>query len=216
MAKKKTKKRPWLTAVKEVMFTASEKEALKRYGTKTPSFNYRWEHVCAVVTLAEKLAKLTGADKDIVLAAAWLHDVRKDAGNNHPQEGAKFARQFLPSTNFPKKKVERVAQTIEDHMGLWRDEPLKNLESQVLWDADKLAKLGVTAVFHWTSGDLARRRSRTTQELIDNGRSVDWQQKTVASMHSKLAKKAAKKRLAAYNQLWDILQRELNGDDLKP
>lgn len=215
MAKKKSKKKPWLPAVKQVMYEATEKEAIKRYGTKNPAFNYRWEHVNAVALLAKKLAKLTGADKEIVLAAAWLHDVRKDTGSKHPEEGAKFARQFLPSTDFPEKKIEKVAQTIEDHMGLWRDKPLKRLESQVLWDADKLAKIGVTAVFHWTGGDLARGRTRTTQELIDNGRSVDWQEKTVRSMHTKPAKKAAKKRLANYNQLWDSLQTELNGDDLK-
>ena len=215
MAKKKSKKKPWLPAVKQVMYEATEKEAIKRYGTKKPAFNYRWEHVSAVASLAKKLAKLTGADKDVVLAAAWLHDVRKDAGSKHPMEGAKFARRFLPNTDFPPKKIELVAKTIEDHMGLWREKPLKRLESQVLWDADKLAKIGVTAVFHWMGGDLARGRARTTQELIDNGRSIDWQEKTVASMHTKPAKKAAKKRLAAYNQLWDSLQVELNGDDLK-
>ena len=215
MAKKKSKKKPWLPAVKQVMYEATEKEALKRYGTKKPAFNYRWEHVSAVASLAKKLAKLTGADKDVILASAWLHDVRKDAGSKHPVEGAKFARRFLPTTDFPTRKIERVALAIEDHMGLWRDKPLKTLESQVLWDADKLAKIGVTAVFHWMGGDLARGRARTTQELIDNGRSIDWQEKTVASMHTKPAKKAAKKRLAAYNQLWDSLQVELNGDDLK-
>ncbi len=215
MAKKKSKKRPWRAAVKEVMYESTQKEAVKRYGSKKPVFNYRWEHVTAVVTLAKKLAKLTGADKQVVEAAAWLHDVRKDAGSKHPQEGAKFARQFLPTTNFPEKKIEKVARAIEDHMGLWRGEPLHYLESQVIWDADKLAKIGVTAAFHWLGGDLAKGKPHTTQDLIDNGRSVDWQEKTVASMHTRPAQKAAKKRLAAYNKLWDSLQVELDGDDLK-
>jgi len=213
--KKKSKKRRWRAAVKEVMYEASQKEAVKRYGDKEPVFNYRWEHVQAVVVLAKKLAKLTGADKQVVEAAAWLHDVRKDAGSKHPQEGAKFARQFLPSTTFPNKKIEKVAMAIEEHMGLWRGKPLQNLESQVLWDADKLAKIGITAAFHWMGGDLARGNSRTTQDLIDNGQSLDWQEKTVASMHTEPAKKAAKKRLAAYNKLWKRLQTELDGKDLK-
>lgn len=196
------------------MRKATEREALHRFGSKEPVFNYRWEHVTAVVTLALKLAELTGADRDVVEAAAWLHDVRKEAGESHPQEGATFARKFLLKTDFPTEKIERVARAIEDHMGLWRDEPLQGLESQVLWDADKLAKLGVTAAFHWTGGDLAKGKSRTTMDLIARGRSADWQERTVESMHTAPARRAAAARIATYNQLWDRLEAELNGEDL--
>lgn len=215
MVNKQTEKQEWHRAVKAVMRKATKNEAFERYGTVKPVFNYRWEHVKAVVVLAKKLAELTDADMEVVEAAAWLHDVRKDTGNKHPQEGAKFARQFLPNTDFPDEKIERVALAIEEHMGLWRDEPLQMLESQVLWDADKLAKIGLTAVFHWLGGDMAKRRPRTTKDIIKNGSSVDWQEKTVASMHTEPAKKAARKRLETYNQLWDGLHMELNGDDLE-
>ncbi len=209
---KKKKQVKWETAVRQAMHKATVKEAKRR---KSPAFNYRWEHVTAVVTLAEKLAALTGADRDIVVAAAWLHDIRKDAGENHPRKGAIFARDFLSQTDFPKKKIKRVARAIEQHMGLWRDEPLTMLEAQLLWDADKLTKIGLTAAAHWSAGDIARGRRRTTREIIKQGRKADWQEKTIASMHSKPAKKAAKKRLKAYNALWDKLEEELDGGDLR-
>ncbi|VAW39977.1 hypothetical protein MNBD_CHLOROFLEXI01-1344, partial [hydrothermal vent metagenome] len=45
-------------------------------------------------------------------------------------------------------------------------------------------------------------------------RSYDWQAKTVASMHTKPAKRAAKKRLKAFNKVWDQLEAELAGEDL--
>lgn len=212
--KKENRRKPWRQAVQAAMRKATEKEALRRLGSKEPVFNYRWEHVTAVVTLALKLADLTGADSEVVEAAAWLHDVRKDAGNEHPQEGAIFARKFLLKTDFPTEKIERVARAIKEHMGLWRDEPLQQLESQVLWDADKLAKLGLTAAFHWTGGDLAKGKSRTTREIVARGRSVDWQERTVESMHTAPARRAAAARLAAYHRLWDQLQAELNGEDL--
>ncbi len=215
MGKKKAKKKlPWRTAVQEAMLAATIREAIRRYGTSNPPFNYRWEHVTTIVTLAAKLAEMTGADRDVVEAAAWLHDIRKDAGDDHPRAGAEFARQFLPQTDFPSKKIERVAQAIADHMGLWRDEPLTNLESQVLWDADKLSKIGLTAVFHWLGHDLSKGKPRSTADFIQRGRAADWQKKTVASMHTKPAKKAAKARLKAFNRLWDELEAELNGDDL--
>jgi len=218
MPKKKNNKNKdtdWRKAVKKAMRAATEQEIIHRFGSMdNASFNYRWEHVKTVVTLADRLASLTGADQDVVVAAAWLHDVRKDTKDLHPQEGAKFARKFLSQTNFPPKKVERVAQAIEDHMGLWRDEPLTNLESQVLWDADKLAKIGLTAVFHWTGLALAGNKFRDVHDLIKRGRTADWHEKTVASMHTQPARRAAKSRLKAYNKLWDELEAELNGEDL--
>ncbi|NJN53861.1 MAG: hypothetical protein HC804_03350, partial [Anaerolineae bacterium] len=55
-----------------------------------------------------------------------------------------------------------MAQVIKEHMGLWLDEPLTNLESQVLWDADKLAKIGLTAVFHFTGNVLVKSKPMTT------------------------------------------------------
>ena len=146
---KKAKKPAWRRAVQEAMYQATLREARRRYNTEKPIFNYRWEHVEAVAQLAVNLARLTGADEEVVEAAAWLHDIRKDKKQDHPRAGAKFAREFLPTTDFPPGKIERVAIAIEDHMGLWRDEPLQNLESAVLWDADKLAKIGLTAAVHW-------------------------------------------------------------------
>lgn len=197
------------------MKKATEKEAKQRFGTTDPLFNYRWEHVTAVVTLALKLADLTGADVEVVEAAAWLHDICKEAGPKHPQEGAKFAHELLPKTDFPKKKIGHVAKTIRSHMGLWRRKPLKDLESQVLWDADKLAKIGLTSLFHFTPLIVMRGNGRTTQDLINNARTNNkWLPKTVASMHTAPAKKAAKKRLKQFNKVLNRLEAELAGDDL--
>ena len=206
----------WRQAVREAMREATEQEILNRYGSPNVSFNYRWEHVKTVVDLAKKLAELTGADADIVEAAAWLHDIRKESRHLHAIQGADFARDFLLQTDFPKEKIEVVAQAIENHMGLWRDEPLTNLEAMVLWDADKLAKIGLTAVFHWTGGSLAGYDITDVRDLISDSKHADWQDKTVASMHTEPAKRAAQSRLAHFNWLWQTLEEELNGDDLLP
>ena len=210
------KKKNWRKAVKDAMYAAALLEAQKKSGDFRPNFLYRWEHVQAVVTTALKLAKLVDADAAVVEAAAWLHDVRKDAKDKHPQEGAAFARQLLPQTTFPKKKIEQVASAIEQHMGLWRDEPLKNLEAQVLWDADKLTKIGVMAAFQWTgAGVNGSKRRVTTADMIERLGSADFRSKTIASMHTKPAKKAAKRRFEAYDALVDGLSAEFNATDLK-
>jgi uncharacterized protein len=206
----------WRKAVKKAMQNAAAAESNSTHKTSKTSFNYRWEHVSTVATLALKLAELVGADKDVVEAAAWLHDIHKQEGQTHAKSGASFARDFLSKTDFPKKKIKRVASAISEHKGLWRDEPLTDLESKVLWDADKLSKLGLTAAFHWTGLALAGKRLTSVDNLITIGRSAEWQKKTVASMHTKPAKRAAKKRIKAFNKLWKNLQAELDGDDLKP
>ena len=208
------KRKVWREAVREWMYEKAYDEAERKSDVKKPAFMYRWEHVNAVVVTALRLADLTGADREVVEAAAWLHDVRKDAKERHPQEGAAFARKYLPKTNFPKKKIEATAQAIEDHMGLWRDKPLKSLESQVLWDADKLTKIGVVAAFHWIGGDIARGRDSSTERMIEQLESADFRKKTVASMHTKPAKKAAKARFKAYDRMVAQLSTEWRATDL--
>lgn len=210
-----TKKKSWRKAVREAMYAAAYAEARARTKSKSPPFNYRWEHITAVVNASLKLAALTGADAEIVEAAAWLHDIAKDPKEEHPIEGAKFARDFLPQTNFPQDKIEAVARAIEDHMGLWRENgPLENLESQVLWDADKLTKIGLTAAIHWMGNDLTSSKQRDTLELIARWRSMEWREKTVASMHTESARRAAQERFEGYNRLVDELEREWFADDL--
>lgn len=210
MAKKK-----WRKTVRGWMHDKAIKEASRKSRRVDPAFMYRWEHVQAVVTTSLKLADVTGADVDIVEAAAWLHDICKEAKDRHPQEGAKYARKHLPKTDFPKQKIEAVAQAIEDHMGLWRDEPLTELESQVLWDADKLTKIGVLIAFHWTGNGMMSQDKVTTQEILERLQSADFRAKTVASMHTKAAKKAAKARFEAYDAMVAQLSAELHATDIK-
>ncbi|UCG25503.1 MAG: HD domain-containing protein [Chloroflexota bacterium] len=200
----------WRPAVRQAMREAAEAE-----NGAADRFNYRLEHVRAVVTLAKKLARLTGADEEIAEAAAWLHDVSKRDGEEHAQTGAAFAAEFLAQTDFPPDKIPAVVRAIAEHQGLWRDEPLANLESMVLWDADKLSKLGLTAVIHFTGMILAGDASLTTEQLLDDLQSVDWQRRAVESMHTEPARRAAATRLAAYERFVVQLEQELLGHDLE-
>lgn len=204
----------WRLAVQTAMQRAAHEENLQRYGTEHLIYDYRWEHVITVVTLALKLAQLVGADEDVIEAAAWLHDVAKIEGETHADSGAEFARDYLGQTDFPAEKIEAVCQAIAEHKGLWRDEPLTRLESMVLWDADKLSKIGLTAAFQWTGMAMTGQDPTTTAEIIEHNRSIAWQEKTVASMHTGPARRAARQRMVAYQRFWGELEKELNGDDL--
>lgn len=81
---------------------------------KAIPFSHRWEHVQAVVSLALWLARQTGADTEVVEAAAWLHDIRKGTAG-HGAAGEREARRILQQTNFPPEKLPLVVDAIGHH-----------------------------------------------------------------------------------------------------
>ena len=90
---------------------------------KKPSSKYGYEpfifHFLPTVDYAEKLADELYANKEIVLIAAWLHDIgsivygRKD----HHITGAKIAEEKLKELGYPKEKIELVKKCILNHRG---------------------------------------------------------------------------------------------------
>lgn len=201
----------WREAAREAMRAAAQREA-GLSDRPTERFMYRWEHVQAVVATALRLAALSGADTEVAEAAAWLHDVRKTEPR-HAQRGADFASDFLPTTDFPPAKVEAVARAIADHEGLWRDVPLEALDSQVLWDADKLTKIGLLGALHSSSGHVAA-GGGATAELLARAKATEWRERAAASMHLAPARRAAAARVAATRAYWDRLAAEWSADDL--
>jgi uncharacterized protein len=183
-------------------------------GASAPVFNYRWEHVKAVVRTAVRLAEVTGADREIVEAAAWLHDVRKGDSRDHGRDGAITAREILAQTDFPPLKIEAVAQAIARHVGLSTTGRIEPLEAAVLWDADKLAKLGAVAVIHF-AGFLLGRRAPSTAALLKQLSDASWQEDVVRSFNTAPAQAAGRQRLEAYRTFCQQARAELDGADLQ-
>jgi uncharacterized protein len=206
----------WRQAVQDAALDATLQEAERRYGTARLPFNYRWEHVRAVVRLALRLAELTGADPEIVEAAAWLHDIRKRGrDDDHGLHGAAAARELLAGTDFPPAKIEAVVDAIAQHVGLICEDPIEPLEAAVLWDADKLAKLGATAVIHFIGYRISH-SELDTAELLEQLSHQPWQPAAVRSFHTAPARAAGRARLAAFQAFWHQAHLEYNADDLPP
>jgi uncharacterized protein len=148
--------RPWLTVAQEAAYRQATLESRYQWSVRprvAPPFSYRFEHIQAVVGIAAQLAKTLDADREIVLAAAWLHDVAKavheEFGDGHGLRGAEKAKEILRRTDFPTEKLDEVGTAIIAHVGLFRDEPPPTLEAAILYDADKLSKLGATSLIHF-------------------------------------------------------------------
>lgn len=78
-------------------------------------------HIAAVVQNAEILADEYGADKEIVMIAAWLHDIASITDYSlyvlHHIHGAKMAYDILKEYDYNDKKILLVQKCIENHRG---------------------------------------------------------------------------------------------------
>lgn len=214
----------WLPHIKSVVKEKTLTEAILLWKTshELPHFNYRYEHVKAVVNLALRLAKDTGADEDVVRAAAWLHDIGKsdDGGSTcqgHGERGANLAAEILAETDFPKDKIEAVQDSISKHVGLYKDHSIEPLEAAILWDADKLSKLGATLVAttgaHMPAYELNKnQQTLTIRRMIElNSEWLEVSHKIVESFNLEISKKIGEKRLEEMKRFFNQLENEVNG-----
>ncbi len=196
---------------------AEARKVWKSKTTKAIPFDHRWEHVQTVVRLADWLAAATGADPEVVTAAAWLHDICKGQPN-HGAVGAKEAKKLLERTDFPPAKIGAVVDAISRHVGLYRPpdaSPMEPLETAVLWDADKLSKLGIQGLAYTLSTnylrglDLVQRR----RDMAEFTRSV--LSRTAASMNTAPARTLAASRYEAMVAVLEAWEREeeLTGEE---
>lgn len=90
---------------------------------KKPTSKYGYEpfifHFIPVVKYAEELVDKIGGDKEVVLIAAWLHDIGSIiyGRNDHHITGAKIAEEKLKEFNYPIDKIELIKKCILNHRG---------------------------------------------------------------------------------------------------
>lgn len=80
-----------------------------------------YEHIVAVVKNAEILAEKYGADKEVVMIAAWLHDIASITDYSlyelHHLHGAEMAYCILKEYGYDGKKIPLVQECIRNHRG---------------------------------------------------------------------------------------------------
>ena len=107
-------------------------------------------HVRRVVANARKLAEAEGADLEVVLPAAWLHDCVAIAKNS-PQRSlasrlaAERAAAFLRAAGYPAHHIAAIEHAIEAHSFSARVAP-QTIEAKVVQDADRLEALGAVGI----------------------------------------------------------------------
>ncbi len=126
-------------------------EKIIEFSRKTMSSNpsHGFDHVLRVVKFCETLGREEDADMEILLPAAYLHDIARDLEDrdpslDHSKYGAKTACEFLKTLG--NRKADEIAYTIEVHRFSTGIVP-KTLEAKILQDADRLDALGAIGIY---------------------------------------------------------------------
>jgi uncharacterized protein len=107
-------------------------------------------HFLRVVKTAKMLCRKEKGNLNIVLPAAWFHDL-VNVPKNSPlrskasQLSAEKALEFLESVNYPRKYFDEIKHAIEAHSFSANIQPT-TLEAKIVQDADRLDGLGAIGI----------------------------------------------------------------------
>ncbi|MHA2180602.1 MAG: HD domain-containing protein [Promethearchaeota archaeon] len=206
--------------MRELIERESAAEAMKEWSTffnnlDVPPFNYRFDHVEQSVNVAKQLAKETSADYDVVVMATWLHDCASPGttgppGSIHGEAGAKKAHEFLLKEGIDKKTVERVCDAIRKHGGYNLKKPIEPLEAQIVWEADKLTKMGIIKVIQQIILWIRYEPNMSMGGILEEVRkSCEIAREIAACMQTEPGKRIAKNRVKNVEDLIVRLESEL-------
>lgn len=129
--------------MREDILEGLKKEVFQRCQKETNKFGMGcYCHIEAVVKNAEILAGYYGADKEIVMIAAWLHDIASVTDysmyRQHHIYGAEMAYHILKEYHYEDGKIALVQECIKNHRG---SVPLekRSLEETCVADADAIS-----------------------------------------------------------------------------
>lgn len=116
----------------------------------TPDPAHDMAHVRRVVANARRLAATEGAEMDVVLPAAWLHDcvvLPKDSPRRAEASrlAAERAGAFLREAGYPAAHIPAVEHAIITH-SFSAGIPPQTLEAKIVQDADRLDALGAIGI----------------------------------------------------------------------
>lgn len=129
--------------MREDILDCLQKEVYRRCQKETNKFGMGcYYHIAAVVKNAEILSEKYGADREIVMIAAWLHDIASvtdyDLYELHHIHGAEMAYGILKEYNYDDKKIALVQECIKNHRGSINLEK-NSIEELCVADADAIS-----------------------------------------------------------------------------
>jgi hypothetical protein len=208
----------WLTSLQNDMALLTNQDAKKHWGRPemegAPYYNARLEHIQQVERDALRLAQEIPADQEILLAAAWIHDRYRPEfeGDQHAEKSAQWAREHLEALGFPPEKVEAVASAIQHHVDLPGVIPESAVEARLLWDADKLAKIGPLNIVSYLCSHPAFPEQKITYSglALLGLEKLERTRRMAESLYFELARKLARERYEHQRIFYESLARDVD------
>jgi len=207
----------WLAQLRGELIEITSKAALQYWpggaNPDIPCFNYRLEHVLQVERDALRLLSEVGGDETVILAGVWLHDrfLPQFEGIDHAQRAAEWATTNLVKYKFPAEKVEAVCLAVGLHSSPLGAIPIEAREARLLWDADKLAKLGpISIVAHLCSITAFPDIQETFASIARKGlESLEKKENLVEGFYFEVSQRWALDRFIAYREFYQVLSEEV-------
>ena len=113
--------------------------------------SHKWDHTLRVCRLCEHIGTIEGVDMDVLLTAAYLHDIGRsfqDDSNGavcHAKKGVLLAGPIVERLPLSESQKKNILHCIRAHRFRGDREP-ETPEAKVLFDADKLDAIGAVGV----------------------------------------------------------------------
>jgi uncharacterized protein len=178
----------------EMWDSVFREKAKDLYPAEDPAHDFL--HVCRVVGNAIRLAKIEGANLNIVLPAGYFHDYVNLAKDNPERKHASSmsaiaALEYLSTVHYPDEFFRGIKHAIEAHSFSAEIKP-ETIEAKVVQDADRLDALGAIGIARCFSTST---RLRTPYYCSTDpwavGRQIDDKQYAIDHFPAKLFQVAA-------------------------
>jgi uncharacterized protein len=185
-----------------------------------------FQHIMRVYKNAELIGRREGADMDVLLPAALLHDLvvypkGSAKTSKSADDSADLAEKWLRSYRYPQARIDKISYCIRTHSYSKRLVPA-TLEGKILQDADRLDALGAIGIARTFSVGGSENRPfynpedpcwKSGRELNDREWTLDhFQTKLLRlkkSMHTKTAREMARERAGFMEFFIRQLQKEI-------
>lgn len=202
-------------------------EAWVKANTVSDDPGHDFAHLTRVVNMARHIGERMSANLEVLLPAAYLHDV-VNVPKNHPdrlrasQMAAIKAKALLLEMGYSATEQEQIAQAILEH-SYSAGHKASSLESAILQDADRLDALGAVGIMRTVScGALMKASYYHLEEPVAQTRALDDKSYTLDHFYVKLFKLAdrmntpvaqelARRRVQFMNDFVAQLSKEIQG-----
>lgn len=162
-----------------------------------------FDHTERVIKLCEVIGEELGANMEVLIPAAILHDIGRPM-DNHAKVGAKKAKKILEEKGY--RDVDLIVHAIEVHSFSAGGEA-KTLEARILSDSDKLDAIGAIGIYR--AAQYATENSRTFDDFI--GHFPEKLLKLKYMMYTDKARNMAEKRHEYLLAFLKQVEKELEG-----